>query len=196
MGRIATVAIIALALGGATAESFAQTPPQPPVSAAGAAQSGAHDDGSPMGALLADADTPGAPNGGVDGQMQPPPPPHGQPPMGFGGPGGPGGPDGPGMMRPPGFMPGFMPRFVMERMRHMEATWGLFFNQRDKNLSNADVQVLAQAILLMHGNHDWKVIDVADSPDGRAAFAYGTADGSVIARFVVDRHNGHLQRVG
>jgi hypothetical protein len=94
---------------------------------------------------------------------------------------------GRGMMRP---------GFMMDRMRHMEATWGLFFNQRDKNLSNGDVQVLAQAILLIHGNHDWKVVAVADSPDGRAVFSYATADGSVIARFAVDRHSGHLQRIG
>ena len=78
----------------------------------------------------------------------------------------------------------------------MERTWGLFFRQRDKNLSNADVQVLAQAILLMHGNHSWKVSGVGDATDGQATFAYATADGTVIARFEIDRHSGRVVRIG
>ena len=84
----------------------------------------------------------------------------------------------------------------MWRMHEMEQTWGLFFNQRDKNLSNTDVQTLAEAILLVHGNHDWKVIDLADAADSQATFAYATADGSVIARFEIDRHSGRLMRIG
>jgi hypothetical protein len=84
----------------------------------------------------------------------------------------------------------------MWRMHQMERTWGLFFDQRDKNLDNSDVQVLAEAILLVHGNHAWKVIDVADAADGEATFAYATADGSVIARFSIDRHTGRLIRIG
>ena len=87
-------------------------------------------------------------------------------------------------------------RGAMWRMHQMEQTWGLFFNQRDKNLSNNDVQVLAEAILLVHGNHNWKVIDVADAADGEATFAYATADGSVIARFEIDRHSGRIVRIG
>jgi hypothetical protein len=190
MGRIATVAIIALALGGATVESFAADAVPAVVQTAPQIQTDGRDhgpmtDGTPIGQLLADADAPSPPGApGGDGQMPPPPPP-----MGFGAPDHGPGMEGPGMMPPP-------PRFMMERMRHMEATWGLFFNQGDKNLSNGDVQVLAQAILVAHGNHDWKVVNVGDSPDGRAIFAYATADGSVIARFAVDRHSGHLQRIG
>ncbi len=82
------------------------------------------------------------------------------------------------------------------RLHRLIQTWGLFFNQRDKNLSNSDVQVLAEAILLIHGNHDWKVTDVADAADGQATFAYATADGSVIARFSIDRHSGRIIRIG
>jgi hypothetical protein len=85
---------------------------------------------------------------------------------------------------------------AMWRMHQMEKTWGLFFNQRDKNLSDGDVQVLAEAILLVHGNHDWKVINVADATDGQATFAYATKDGSVVARFEVDRHSGRMMRIG
>jgi hypothetical protein len=87
-------------------------------------------------------------------------------------------------------------RAAMWRMHRMEQSWGLFFDQRDKNLSDGDVQVLAKAILLLHGNHDWKVVDVADAADGEATFAYATAEGSVIARFEIDRHNGRITRIG
>jgi hypothetical protein len=58
------------------------------------------------------------------------------------------------------------------------------------------VQTLAQAVLLIHGNHSWKVADVADAADGTVTFAYATADGSVIARFSVDRHTGRMTRIG
>jgi hypothetical protein len=188
MGRFATIAIIALALGGATVEGYAaevipgaphaapQTAPQLQT-----AQQPA-DGGSPADQLLADNDAPGGPAAASAGPMQPPPPPPGMPPMGYGQRG-----FGPGPGMPPPFM---------ERMRHMAATWGLFYNQRDKNLSNADVQILAEAILLVHGNHDWKVVNVADGENGRATFSYATADGSVIARFAVDRETGRLSRIG
>jgi hypothetical protein len=89
-----------------------------------------------------------------------------------------------------------MMRHALWRRDQMERTWGLFFNQPDKNLSDSDVQVLARAILLVHGNHDWKVIDLADAADGQATFAYATADGSVIARFSIDRHSGRITRIG
>jgi hypothetical protein len=87
-------------------------------------------------------------------------------------------------------------RGAMWRMHQMERSWGLFFDQRDKNLSDSDVQVLATAILLAHGNHAWKVTDVADAADGQVTFAYATADGSVIARFEIDRHSGRISRIG
>jgi hypothetical protein len=89
-----------------------------------------------------------------------------------------------------------MPGGMMDRMRHMEMTWGLFFNQPDKKLSGNDVQTLAQAILLIHGNHDWKVADVTPAADGSISFAYTAGEGSVIARFSVDPHSGRMTRIG
>jgi hypothetical protein len=182
MGRFATTAIIALALAGAAVESHAEdragTAP-----AKGASVS--------VEQLLADAAPAPAPAPAPAEVAAPGAPP----------------PDGPmGMMRrPPGpdamgwaGSPNMRPERpgAMWRMHEMEQTWGLFFNQRDKNLSNSDVQILADAILLVHGNHDWKVIDVADAADGQATFAYATADGSVIARFEIDRHSGRMMRIG
>jgi hypothetical protein len=168
MGRFATAAIIALALGGAAVESHADG-----LQAAAA--------GAPTAASDAQPSQPGTlPADGPMGAMPPGP-------AGMGGPmGWAGRPD----MRPD------VLRDAMWRIRQMEQTWGLFFNQRDKNLSDADVQVLAQAILLVHGNHTWKVVDVADAADGQATFAYATADGSVIARFQINRHSGRVQRIG
>jgi hypothetical protein len=181
MGRFATAAIISLALAGAAVESHADD-------LAGAAP--AHGPAVPVEQLLADAATP-PPPAPLAAQTPDAPPP-----------GGPMGPPQPGAMpRPPGpdaMGWGGRPDMhgAMWRMHEMERTWGLFFNQRDKNLSDSDVQVLAQAILLVHGNHDWKVIDVADAADGQATFAYATADGSVIARFEIDRHSGRIMRIG
>ncbi len=180
MGRFATAVIIALALAGAAVESHADDlagapPPRGPA--------------VPVEQLLADAasspgaqpeapapDAPPQPGAAMGGMPRPP----GPDAMGWGG-------------RPQ--MPGEMPG-AMWRMRQMEQSWGLFFNQRDKNLSNSDVQVLAEAILLVHGNHSWKVIDLADAADGGVTFAYATADGSVIARFEIDRHSGRMVRIG
>ena len=183
MGRITTAAIITVALAGATAQSFAGDLPKAPAMV-DQAQAGA-----PVGQLFADmtAPPPSAPSVGPDADAPPPgpmghmPPPPGMGPREMG-----------GMGMPHQGMPGAM----MDRMRHMEMTWGLFFNQRDKKLSASDVQTLAQAILLIHGNHDWKVADVATAADGSISFAYATGDGSVIARFSVDPHSGHMTRIG
>lgn len=177
MGRIATAAIITLALAGATVQSFAGEPP--------AADKGAPQAAVPADQLLADATGPAPAVGGAPDADQPPPPaPPGGPMMGH--------------MPPPGPM-GWGPRpgpGMWHQFRHMEQTWGLFFNQKDKNLSAADVQTLAQAVLLIHGNHAWKVADVSSAADGSITFAYTTADGSVIARFSVDPHSGRMTRIG
>jgi hypothetical protein len=182
MGRFATAAIIALALAGAAVESHAGD-------LTGAAQDNraVSGPGVPVEQLLADAGpTPAAAPTATPMPVPdaPPPPPRG--PMGA-------------MPPPPGPM-GWDARDGMRgaqwRMHEMVHTWGLFFNQRDKNLSNNDVQVLAEAILLVHGNHDWKVTNVADAADGQATFAYATGDGSVIARFSIDRHTGRITRIG
>jgi hypothetical protein len=72
----------------------------------------------------------------------------------------------------------------------------LIYPVADKNLSPADVQILAQAMLLRRGNHDWKVTNVVANDDKTISFAYATADGGVIARFAVDPHSGRIHRVG
>lgn len=185
MGRITTAAIITLALAGATVQSFAGDLPKT-APAAGVPEAGVPAAGVPVEQLLADATMPPPPAPGAGPAADAPPPP------GMMGPG-PQGPDGMGMGMPP--HPG-MPGPFMEHMRHMAATWGLFFNQPDKKLSTGDVQTLAQAVLLVHGNHSWKVSDVAAAADGSITFAYTTADGSVVARFSVDPHSGRMSRIG
>jgi hypothetical protein len=84
-----------------------------------------------------------------------------------------------------------------ERHRMAEARkWGLFAEQPDKKLTAADVQTIAQAILLRHGNHTWKVTEVAQNQDGTASFAFATQNGEVIARFDMDERTGRLRRIG
>jgi hypothetical protein len=74
--------------------------------------------------------------------------------------------------------------------------WGLFSPQADKNLSAADVQTIAEAILLRHGNHSWKVANVAQNQDDTVSFAFATQGGDVIARFAIDVHTGRIRRIG
>jgi hypothetical protein len=84
------------------------------------------------------------------------------------------------------------------RHRRMEAarTWGLFSQQTDKKLSAADVQTIADAILLRHGNHTWKVINVAQNPDDTVSFAFASLTGEVIAQFAMNTHTGRVRRLG
>ena len=49
---------------------------------------------------------------------------------------------------------------------------------------------------MWNGNRTWKVTDVADGPDNTVGFAFATQDGSVIARFSMDRKTGRVQRAG
>lgn len=180
MGRFGTALIITLALGGATLEGYsARAQSSAPAVAAPDARPGLAS-GTPVGMLLADAGAPAA-------QDAPPPSPPPGGPASWVGPGGPG--TGPGGMRPP--MHG-----LIQRIHHEIVTWSLIYPQRDKRLSVADVQILAQAILLSKGNHDWKVADVASQADGSIAFAYATSDGAVIARFAIDPHSGRINRIG
>ncbi len=189
MGRFGTALIITLALGGATLEGYSaraqSSEPAAPAAAAAPTVPQARlgsPSGTPVGMLLADA--------GAPGQDAPPPPPAPGGPASWVGPGGPGGSGmGPGGMRPP-------MRGLIQRIHHEIVTWGLIYPQRDKHLSVADVQILAQAILLSKGNHDWKVTDVAGQADGTIAFAYATSDGGVIARFAIDPHSGRINRIG
>ena len=73
---------------------------------------------------------------------------------------------------------------------------GLFYTPADRQLTAADVQTIAQAFLLWHGNHSWKVVDVKEIDANTIGFAYATPNGDVVARFTMDRHTGRPQRVG
>ena len=109
----------------------------------------------------------------------------------------------------PGAAPGFEgPRGPHphwgERMRHMReghgpfggpGTFALLYRHADRQLSPADVQTIAQAFLLWHGNHSWKVVDAAPTQDGKIGFAYATPQGGVIARFTMDPHSGKVARI-
>jgi hypothetical protein len=73
--------------------------------------------------------------------------------------------------------------------------WGLFYPQSDKKLSASDVQTIAQAILLRHGNHTWKAADVAQNQDNTVSFAFATQSGEVIARFSMNTQTGRIRRI-
>jgi hypothetical protein len=85
---------------------------------------------------------------------------------------------------------------MMEHRPFAPGTFALFYRQADKQLTSADVGTIAQAILLWHGNHTWKVADVGTGPDGTLQWAYTAPDGTVIARFGMDPHTGHISRLG
>src|SRR5215468_4862068 len=74
-----------------------------------------------------------------------------------------------------------------DRMRMMR-NFALVYPQEDRKLTPPDVQKIAEAFLLWHGNHSWKVTEVAATPDGAIGFSLATPDGSVIARFTMDPH--------
>ena len=75
-------------------------------------------------------------------------------------------------------------------------TFALVYRQPDRQLAPADVQKIAEAFLLWNGNHTWKVIDVAPTPDGPIGFSLATPEGGVIAKFTMDPHTGKIERVG
>jgi hypothetical protein len=86
---------------------------------------------------------------------------------------------------------------AMQRERPFApGTFSLFDRRADKHLSAADVQQIAQALLLWNGNHEWKVVDVQEAPNHEVSFAYATVGGSVIARFQMNRDTGRITRVG
>jgi len=98
--------------------------------------------------------------------------------------------DGPGWHGPDG------PMAWMHRWHHRPAfgTFALVYPQKDRNLSPADVQKIAEGFLLWRGNHTWKVVNVAATSDGPIAFSFATPDGTVIASFTMDPHTGRLER--
>jgi hypothetical protein len=106
--------------------------------------------------------------------------------------------------RPGGWAPGGWGRrpwlagrecFRRGPMRHARG-WGLFYPQADKQLTTADVQIIAEGILLRHGNHTWKVGNVVQNQDDTISFAFTSPGGDVIARFAMDIHTGRLRRLG
>jgi hypothetical protein len=80
---------------------------------------------------------------------------------------------------------------MMQRLR----AFALVYPQKDRKLTPPDVQKIAEAFLLWHGNHDWKVVNVAPTADGPIGFALATQDGSVIARFTMDPHTAEVERI-
>ncbi|HLB99308.1 MAG TPA: hypothetical protein VJK90_16660 [Acetobacteraceae bacterium] len=121
------------------------------------------------------------------GAQPAPPPVAGDPPP----PGGPAGPGGWRMGPHPGG-PGWRRNAMMHRAR----TFALMYHVDDRQLTAPEVQKIAEAFLLWNGNRTWKVVEVAAGPDGKVGFAFGTADGSVIARFTMDSKTGRVTRTG
>ena len=83
-----------------------------------------------------------------------------------------------------------------EEMLQRRRTFALIYPQKDRALTPADVQKIAEGFLLWNGNHAWKVADVAPTSDGPIAFSLTTQDGSTIAKFTMDPHTGRVERVG
>jgi hypothetical protein len=79
---------------------------------------------------------------------------------------------------------------------HGMRAFALVYRQQDRALTPPDVQKIAEAFLLWNGNHSWKVIDTATTPDGQIGFSLASGDGSVIAKFTMDPHTARLTRVG
>ena len=75
-------------------------------------------------------------------------------------------------------------------------TFALIYRQPDRQLTAPDVQKIAEAFLLWNGNHTWKVTNVAAGGDGNIGFSLTTPEGSVVARFTMDPHTGHVTRAG
>jgi len=140
--------------------------------------------GIATGAVLSHAQPAPSPPLALDG-----PPPHpGTPGPGTMGPGMP----GPGAM---GWHHHMMRPGMREGMMHHHP-FALIYRQEDRQLTPADVQKIAEGFLLWNGNHAWKVSDVAPTPEGPVAFSLTTPEGSVVAKFTMDPHTGHIQRVG
>jgi hypothetical protein len=92
--------------------------------------------------------------------------------------------------------PGTWGRMMMRRRRFEPGTFALFARTADRQLTTSDVQTIAQALLLWHGNHTWKVIDVAPAGADQIDFAYAAPDNTVIARFSINIHTGRFTRSG
>jgi len=74
-------------------------------------------------------------------------------------------------------------------------TFALLPRPRDRNLTAADVQKIAEAFLLWHGNRAWKVVDVAPAADNAIGFSLATPEGAVVAKFRMNAQSGKVTRV-
>ena len=74
--------------------------------------------------------------------------------------------------------------------------FGLIYRPDDRKLTAPDVQKIAESLLLWFGNRTWKVTGVEPAGDGQIAFAFATAEGSVVARFAMNPKNGRVVRTG
>jgi hypothetical protein len=116
----------------------------------------------------------------------------------------PGSPPGPSTTMPSDMMPmqgpgphGMMGHRMMGRHGPFNPRdFALLYRHPDLQLSPADVQKIAEAFLLWHGNHSWKITDVAATPEGPIGFSVTTAEGSLVAKFTMDPHTGRINRVG
>jgi len=99
---------------------------------------------------------------------------------------------GPGMMmHTPG---GPMADRMHEGWPHKDEMFSLFARVQNKNLTQADVKIIAQAILLEHGNHDWTVTNIGTA-NNAIDFSFATQHGDKIATFAVDPSTGHFKRI-
>jgi hypothetical protein len=83
-----------------------------------------------------------------------------------------------------------------EHHRPWHAMMGLFYPVEDRALTGPEVQKIAEAFLLWHGNRTWKVANIAENQDNTVSFAFAAPDGTVIAKFSVDKKTGHFHRLG
>jgi hypothetical protein len=101
----------------------------------------------------------------------------------------------------PGMQPGARPGGMMGWMHRPQRpfnprAFSLVYPQKDRQLSAADVQKIAESFLLWNGNHSWKISDVAPTSGGPIGFSVTTPEGSVIAKFTMDPHSGRIARIG
>lgn len=96
---------------------------------------------------------------------------------------------------PPGPPPGPWGPPGMKGHHHGEdAAFSLFPPTPNKNLTAADVRIIAQATLLEHGNHSWTVTNVS-AAGGKIDFSYASPHGDIIATFAVDPATGRIHRL-
>lgn len=99
----------------------------------------------------------------------------------------------PGPDRGPGAGPDSMAG-PAEWEHHRHDIFSLFAPAQNKNLTPADVKVIAAAMLLEGGNHSWSVTNVAAQSDKSIDFSFATAHGDVVATFSIDPVSGRIDR--